>query len=190
MRSTDTVARKFIETRADWKRNLLPDGDALRAGKAEAAARALAWVLGIDLNLMEQPKKLAQVEAWYRANADEAREAREAREAQAVSDAQGPVSVIPVSLGAVKEGDIPGGRWYLLDVPPHQYPDGYRTELWSALFSQAQVEELSQALEALEAVAITQLTSMTSEHADDHSEEILRFEVAGASGVAESEAEE
>jgi hypothetical protein len=40
MRNTVTVARKFIETRAEWKRNLLPDGDRARAGKAEAATRA------------------------------------------------------------------------------------------------------------------------------------------------------
>lgn len=139
MRNTASVARRFIETRADWKRNLLPGGDPVKAGKAEVATRALAWTLGIDLDLLERPKVASDL---FGGRADQADAATlpVARQAQVSLDAAGSLAIIPI------DALLGGERWYLLDVPPHVYADGLRTELWSALFSGAQLEELRKAL--------------------------------------------
>ncbi|HEX9035500.1 MAG TPA: hypothetical protein VF808_00750 [Ktedonobacterales bacterium] len=179
MRNITVVARKFLETRAGWKRleqavtaqRAEPGSPlAVRAGKAKAAARALAWTLGIDLDLLERPKRLERAAPVVDAPDPSAEpdvsglsglsslfnlSGQGAAEIQAVLDAEGPVQIIPVQLGSNGRSDRPAGRWYLLDVPPHIQPDGYRTELWSAFFSHEQLEELR------EAVSLTRLTLLT-----------------------------
>ena len=106
MLSTATVARKFIETRAEWKRleveiaawradpdHAVAREKVTRAGKAEAATRALAWSLGLDLDMMEQPKRL---EASHRVYSEMTIE--QVSEANAILAAEGPIEIVPIDL--------------------------------------------------------------------------------------------
>ena len=173
MLSAGTVARKILKTRAEWKRleeeiaawRADPEATAdavarekaealeakvARASKAEAVTRALAWALGIDLDLMDRakvsPKSLPGAQGAMRFYSLDVIE---------FIETEGPVQIIPIDLSELGGGAENGGgdedggeglTWFLLDVPYRVYADGTRSEMWSAILSSIQVAELRAAL--------------------------------------------
>ena len=144
MRDTTSIYARFLRARVVARGD---DGSAhssnQRARSALIWRNALAWVLGIDTDLQERLKSGAGLEEipvsqnislW---RVDLAGDDEDDAESEA-SDA---------SAGAASD------RWWLLEVPPRDHPDGTRTELWSAFLSDAQFHELAKCVDAMRGIS-------------------------------------